>query len=87
MEGIGAAAHGACFAFLSLVEVIDLIRSAPRVTVAPAMMLAAVEKCLRMMSAEFGFDKMTPKFHWMLHFPSAPEIQVHVELLLFGEKA
>ena len=70
MEGIGAAAHGACFAFLSLVEVIDLIRSAPRVTVAPAMMLAAVEKCLRMMSAEFGFDKMTPKFHWMLHFPS-----------------
>ena len=61
---------GTCIAFLALVEVIDIIRSAPRVAVPPAMMLTAVEKCLGMRSAEFGFDKMTPKFHWMLHFPS-----------------
>ena len=44
---------GACTAFLALVEVIDLVRSAPRVAVPPEMMLTAVEKCLRMISAEF----------------------------------
>ena len=64
---------GACAAFLALVDVIDLIRSAPRVAVPPAMMLTTVEACLRMVSAEFGVDKMTPKFHWMLHFHSQLE--------------
>ena len=61
---------GDCTASLAPVEVIDIIRSAPRVAVPPAMMLTTVEKCLGMISTEFGFGQLTPKFHWLLHFPS-----------------
>ena len=57
-----------CLAFLALIDVIELIRSTPRVAVPPDMMLKAVEECLRLWSTTFGFDSMTPKWHWMLHF-------------------
>ena len=50
----------------------------------PATMLTTVGQCLRMISAKFGFDSVTPEFHWVLHFPSRlRKIQEHVELLLF----
>ena len=60
--------HNECMAFLSLVQVIELIKTVFRVAVQPARMLATVENCLALCSAAFGFDLLTPKWHWMLHF-------------------
>ena len=57
-----------CAAFLSLVEVIELVKSVGRVSVTPDRMLKAVEHCLACCADTFGFEELTPKWHWMLHF-------------------
>ena len=60
--------RNACLAFLSLIKVVNLIKAVPRGVVLPETLLAAVEECLSLFSAEFGFDNLAPKWHWMLHF-------------------
>ena len=58
-----------CKAFLALIDVVQLIVASGRVHVEPADLLSAVEKFLQLFSGSFGFQWMTPKFHWLLHIP------------------
>ena len=54
-------------AFLNFVEVIEIIIAASKSNVAPGQLLEAVETFLASFVAAFGFEWMTPKFHWLLH--------------------
>jgi hypothetical protein len=58
----------ACHAFLALAELVDLITITARVNVDPAALRNIVHKFLRLFVAAFGYEWMTPKFHWLLHF-------------------
>ena len=57
-----------CYAFLALVDVIELIVASLRTSVQPEKLLAAVEKFLQLFRDAWGCGWMTPKFHWLLHF-------------------
>ena len=56
-----------CYAFLALIDVIELIVAAARVAVPPKQLLKAVEKFLHLFKDAWGCSFMTPKFHWLLH--------------------
>ena len=57
-----------CYAFLALVDVIELIAASARITVQPEELLTAVDKFLHLFKDSWGYEWMTPKFHWTLHF-------------------
>ena len=59
----------ACDAWIALVDVVDIIAISAKVTVPPTRLLTAIEHFLQLFVAAWGFDFMTPKFHWTLHFP------------------
>jgi len=59
-----------CVAFLALVDVVDIILATSRISVAATRLLDAVEKFLQLFVDVWGFEWMTPKFHWLLHLPS-----------------
>ena len=46
----------------------DLIISVPRAHVEPSSLDNLVERFLELFVHAFGFEWMTPKFHWLLHF-------------------
>jgi hypothetical protein len=57
-----------CTAFMALMDVVDLLRAAPRVNVTQDKMRGVAEKCLELWQAAWGAHTMIPKHHWMLHF-------------------
>ena len=56
-----------CYAFLALVDLIELIVASARIYVPPEKLLTAVERFLHLFVEAWGFEKMVPKFHWLLH--------------------
>jgi hypothetical protein len=57
-----------CAAFLAFVDVVDLLTNTQKFNVRPSALSDAVHKFLQLFTETFGFDWMTPKFHWLLHF-------------------
>ena len=64
---IPSACPAECTAFLLFVDIIDLIMATSRITIPPEKLLDAVEKFLEAFAAVWGYEWMTPKFHWLLH--------------------
>jgi len=58
-------------AYNALCDVIDLLSSVARGKIQPQQLQDAVELFLDAYSIAFGDDHMTPKFHWLLHFPKS----------------
>jgi hypothetical protein len=56
-------------AYLALCDVIDCFLYVTRGSITPQHMLTCVHLFLRKFCDAFGEEKMTPKFHWLLHFP------------------
>ncbi len=58
-----------CNALLALIRLIELIVALPRVTsITPPMLRTSAEAFLEKFATAWGFEWMTPKFHWLLHF-------------------
>ena len=68
MKGADVGCEKECYAFLALVDVIELIVASARITVQPERLLTAAETFLHLFRDSWGYEWMTPKFHWMLHF-------------------
>ena len=60
--------NDACNAYLLLADLIDLLVGTARGIVTPEMLSTAVTAYLEAFAAAHGTDRMTPKFHHMLHF-------------------
>ena len=58
----------ACAAFLALVDVCELIAATHRMDVSPARLLGSIHRFLELFVASWGFEWLTPKCHWMLHY-------------------
>ena len=56
-----------CDAFPALVDVVDLMMGTSRISVPADRLLDAVEEFLQLFADVWGFEWMTPKFHWLLH--------------------
>ena len=61
----------ACEAFLALALVCELIADTSRVKVAPELLLGEVHRFLDLFVQAWGFEWLSPKCHWMLHYPEA----------------
>jgi len=61
----------ACAAILALVYVCELIALTARSTVQPEKLLGAVHRFLLLFVTAFGYEWLTPKLHWMLHYAEA----------------
>ena len=61
----------ACTAFLALIDVCELIALSHSVEINPAALLGKIHRFLELFVAAWGFAWMTPKMHWMLHYPEA----------------
>ena len=59
------AGEDVCQAFLDLALVCELIADTSRVVVAPEMLLGAVHRCLETFVKAWGYEWLSPKFHWM----------------------
>ena len=59
----------ACEAFIALATVCELIFDTARATVDPAMLLGKIHRFLELFVAAWGYEWLTPKCHWMLHYP------------------
>ena len=57
-----------CAAFLALAEIVDFITAATRNNVQPETLLGSVHRFLELFVAAFGYEWLTPKCHWLLHF-------------------
>ena len=55
-------------AFLALVIVCELIADTARYAVDPAQLLGSVHRFLELFVTAFGFEWLTPKCHWLLHY-------------------
>lgn len=60
-----------CRAFLALARVCELINDTSRIEVKPEKLLADVYRFLDLFVAAWGFEWLTPKLHWMLHYSEA----------------
>jgi hypothetical protein len=60
-----------CMAFLAVADLVDIILSTSRNEVPAAVLLARVHCFLDKFVHAFGYDWMTPKFHWLLHLAEA----------------
>lgn len=60
-----------CQAFLALALVCELIADTARVAVAPERLLGAVHRFLDLFVQAWGYEWLSPKFHWMLHYAEA----------------
>ena len=58
----------ACRSFLALADVVEFLWAAGRSTLEAPALDALVEKFLALYVDEFGWEWLTPKFHWLLHF-------------------
>ena len=66
-----------CYAFLALVDVIDLIQVSSGIKLQPERLLGAAEHFLDLFKDAWGCKMMVPKFHWLLH--------LHKQLKLNGK--
>ena len=57
-------------AYISLCDLIDCFVCVQRGKITPNILLQCVHTFLRDFCAAFGHTKMTPKYHWLIHFPS-----------------
>ena len=64
----------ACWAFLALCDVVDLVTSTTKVRVDPQSLRVAVEKFLALYTEHWGVEWLGPKFHWLLHYPQILQI-------------
>ena len=71
--GITIECKRACQAFLALVTVCQLIADTVRYEIDPAQLLGSVHRFLQCFVAAFGFEHMTPKTHWTLHYAEVLE--------------
>lgn len=67
---------GACQVIITAAKMMDLLRDIPLGTVTSADLAAAVSAFLEAFVSEFGYDRLQPKFHALLHLP--------IELFTFG---
>lgn len=67
------AANAACDAMIACVELSQLVVATSRIDVSPARLLGCVHKFLEYFTAAFGYESLTPKCHWLLHFPELLE--------------
>ena len=58
-------------AFLALVQVCELVADSVRYDVLPAELLGKVHHFLELFVAAFGYEWLTPKMHWLLHYAEA----------------
>lgn len=58
----------ACKAFLALSDVVDFTTCANRGRVSADLLRDAVHKFLSLFVGMWGFEWLTPKFHWLLHY-------------------
>ena len=56
--------------YLCLCDLIDCFYYANRGSVSPNELARRVHAFLQMFVDVYGVDYMTPKFHWLLHFPA-----------------
>ena len=57
-------------AYVALCDVIDCFVCVTRGNVTPRHLARCVQSFLSLYCLAFGADHTTPKFHWLLHFPS-----------------
>ena len=57
-----------CIAFLALVDLIEIIQAMGKKAVQPQQLLDCCESFLKHFKAAWGYEWMTTKFHWILHF-------------------
>jgi hypothetical protein len=57
-----------CNAWIALADLVDIVIASARIKIEPSKLHTAVETFLERFTAAWGFDWMTPKFHWLLHF-------------------
>ena len=57
--------------YLCLCDLIDCFYNANRGTVSPNELARRVHAFLQMFVDVYGVDYITPKFHWLLHFPAS----------------
>ena len=56
---------------MALVQVCELVADSVRYDVLPAELLGKVHRFLELFVAAFGYEWLTPKLHWMLHYAEA----------------
>jgi len=61
--------RNACQAFLALATVCELVSETARSKVEPAELLGKIHCFLELFVAAWGYEWLTPKSHWMLHYP------------------
>jgi hypothetical protein len=57
-----------CNAWIALADLVEMVIASGRITISPDKLRAAVESFLSRFVDAWGFDWMTPNFHWLLHF-------------------
>ena len=67
----GAICAAGLRAYNALCDVIDLMSAVSRGKILPQQLQDAVELFSDAYSTAFGDDHMTPKIHWLLHFPKS----------------
>ena len=68
MPGDDRDSNNACQAFLALAIVCELIAETARTALDPAQLLGSVHRFLSLFVNAWGFEWLTPKCHWMLHY-------------------
>ena len=63
-----------CNAWLALADLVDIVIASARITITPDKLRAAAEIFLQTFVTAWGFDWMTPKFPWLLHFGDILEL-------------
>ena len=58
----------ACMAFFAMADVVEFLWCSGRRPLDAAVLDAMVEKFLELFVAAYGWQWLTPKFHWLLHF-------------------
>ena len=74
MMNLGINISDECNAWLALADLVDIVIASARITITPDKLRAAAEKFLQTFVTAWGFDWMTPKFHWLLHFGDILEL-------------
>ena len=66
----------ACQALLALTNIIDVLTSVAKGRSYPNLLRASVHDYLTRFTDAFGYEWLTPKFHWLLHLASQLENKV-----------
>ena len=67
------ASNASCEALLSCIGMAQLVVATSRINVRPERLLGVVHKFLQAFTDAWGFEWLTPKCHWLLHFPETLE--------------